>query len=174
MNIRVERPEDEAGVAGVVKRAFGSTREVALVEALRASEVFVPELSLVAEAEGRVVGHVMVTLSTLVMGDGEVPVHVLSPLAVEPECQGEGIGSALVREVVARAEALGAGMVILEGSPKYYGRFGFEPAYRYGIEMTLPSWASREAGQVLRLASYDPGLRGRVRYSAPFDLVAED
>lgn len=171
MQIRAEELADYEAIDRSVEAAFGSRQQVDLVEAIRASGAFLPELSLVAEEDGVVVGHVMISLATLMMGAEQVPIHNLSPLAVVPERQGSGIGSALVREVVRRAEELGAAAVILEGDPRYYGRFGFEPAYRYGIEMKLPSWAPPEAGQVLRLRSYDTSLRGRVVYPAPFAVV---
>ncbi|MSO78131.1 MAG: hypothetical protein EXQ79_00810 [Acidimicrobiia bacterium] len=74
------------------------------------------------------------------------------------------MGSALVRDVTARADARGERLVVLEGSPLYYPRFGFEPSAPLGIHITLPSWAPPEAAQVLRLAKYDPSIRGRVVY----------
>lgn len=103
--------------------------------------------------------------------DGEV-VHriaMLSPLAVDPSVQRDGIGSALVRDACARASSLGEPMVILEGSPAYYSRFGFVDARTLGIEIHLPDWAPPEAGQVLPLDAYDPSWRGTVRYPPPFD-----
>ena len=63
-------------------------------------------------------------------------------------------------------------MVILEGSPAYYGRLGFEHSSRYGIEIHLPEWAPHEAAQVMRLSSFDPddpALRGTAVYPAAFD-----
>ena len=71
-------------------------------------------------------------------------------------------------------EVDGMDLVLLEGSPDYYGRLGFEPAARHGIEMPLPDWAPREAAQVRRLGAYDPAdptLRGSVVYPAAFDGV---
>ena len=97
----------------------------------------------------------------------------LSPLAVLPDVQRSGIGSALVRDVTARADRRGEPLVVLEGSPDYYGRFGFEHSVRSGIHITLPSWAPPEAAQVLRLSSYDRSRRGRVVYPPAFDEVLE-
>jgi putative acetyltransferase len=133
------------------------------VAALRASDAFIPELSLVAELDGRVVGHVMISRVDLDDDGRARPVAMLSPLAVTPDAQRAGIGSALVREVTARADRRGEPLVVLEGSPDYYGRLGFEHSVLHGIHITtLPWWAPPEAAQVLRLGSYDPSLRGRI------------
>ena len=171
--IRAERPSDQPAIADVVAAAFESQAEARLVDAIRASAHFIPELSLVAEIDGQVVGHVMISHATLA-GDGrEHRIAMLSPLAVAPAFQGRGVGSALVREATARADARGEPLVVLEGSPRYYGRLGFEHSVKYGIEIDLPSWAPPEAAQVLRLSGYHPSLRGRVIYPPAFDAIAE-
>jgi len=125
----------------------------------------------VAEQEGDVVGHVMVSHVELALGDARRPIASLSPLAVEPGHQRAGIGSALVREVVQRADAHGEPLVVLEGSPRFYGRFGFEFAVPLGIHMDLPDWAPPEAAQVRRLVRYDSSFRGHVVYPPAFDEV---
>jgi putative acetyltransferase len=173
VSIRVEAPADGEAIAEVVASAFGSPAEARLVERIRASPNFVPELSLVAERRGRVVGHVMISYVALHDGDAQHWIASLSPLAVAPDAQEQGIGAALVREVTDRADARGEPLVVLEGSPKYYGRFGFEHAVPLGIEIMLPAWAPPEAAQVLRLRRYDPLLRGRVAYPPAFDEVTE-
>jgi len=173
VSIRAEAPADRDAIAEVVASAFGSPLEARLVERIRASSNFVPELSLVAELEGCVVGHVMISYVALHDGDARRWIASLSPLAVVPDSQGRGIGGALVREVTARTDARGEPLVVLEGSPRYYRRFGFEHSVRHGIEITLPSWAPPEAAQMLRLRTYDPSLRGRVAYPPAFDEVAE-
>lgn len=172
--IRCERPEDHVAIAEVVAAAFGSDAEARLVEAIRASPGAIPELALVAEVGGRVVGHVMISRATLV-GDGgrEGSVAMLSPLAVAPAAQRRGIGAALVGAVCTGADALGEPLVVLEGAPAYYGRFGFEHAAPLGITLPLPSWAPPEAAQVLRLRRYDPTLMGRVVYPPAFDEFAD-
>jgi putative acetyltransferase len=173
VTIRAEHPEDAAAIREVVAAAFGSPAEAALVDDIRASAGFFPELSLVAELGGTIVGHVMVSAASLVDGEETRTIANLSPLAVHPDAQGRGIGGALLREVVARANARGEPLIVLEGDPGYYGRFGFEPSVPRGIDITLPSWAPPEAAQVIRLASYDPTLRGQVVYPAAFDGVIE-
>ena len=171
--IRPEEPADFAAIASVVQAAFGSPDEPQLVAAIRASPEYVPEWALVAELDGDIVGHVMINYATIVDGDTERRIAMLSPLAVAPAHHGDGIGSALVREVTALADAAGEPAVILEGSPTYYRRFGFEHSLKYNIEITLPSWAPPEAAQVLRLKNYDPSLRGRVLYPRAFDIVSD-
>ena len=175
VGIRPERPEDHEAVASVVADAFRSEAHAALVAAIRASDGFVPELSLVAEDDGRVVGHVMISVVALEDGEGgRRPIPSLSPLAVAPAEQGRGIGSALVRAVTAAADRRGEELVVLEGDPRYYGRFGFEAAGAHGIEIDLPSWAPPEAAQVLVLRRDRALPQGRVVYPPAFDLVAED
>lgn len=171
MTIRPETPDDLASIATVVEAAFPTDAEARLVEAIRVSNRFIPELSLVAVEDGAVVGHVMVSHADL-DDDGDLhPVAILAPVAVHPDAQGRGIGKALVRESLARAEAMGEPMVILAGSPKYYGSLGFEHSTKYGIYMDLPDWAPAEAAQVHRLARYDPAIRGRLILPPAFGVV---
>jgi predicted N-acetyltransferase YhbS/2-polyprenyl-3-methyl-5-hydroxy-6-metoxy-1,4-benzoquinol methylase len=172
--IRAETPDDHDAIAQVVAAAFGSPAEARLVDAIRASPEYVPELALVAEIDGRVVGHVMISFAALVDDLGaRRRVAMLSPLAVSPDRQRAGIGGALVREVTARAASRGEPLVVLEGSPTYYARFGFEPSAARGIELPLPSWAPADAAQVLRLTGVAETMRGRVVYPPAFDAVAE-
>jgi putative acetyltransferase len=171
--IRPEAPGDHDAIASVVQAAFGSEAEARLVDAIRGSDEFAPGLSLVAVAGDRVVGHVMVSHVGLRDGPTVRSVASLSPLAVVPERHGQGIGGALVRAAVARSEERGEPMVVLEGAPAYYGRFGFEPATAHGIHIDLPSWAPPEAAQVIRLRSYDPVWRGQIVYPPAFDDVTE-
>jgi putative acetyltransferase len=174
IEIRAEREDDRDSIRRVVAAAFGSDGEADLVERIRSSPEYVPEMALVALVEGRIVGHVMVSGATLVHESGERPIVMLSPLAVDPERQGAGVGSALVRAVTAIADSRGEPLVVLEGSPRYYRRFGFEHSARYGIALHLPDWAPPGAAQALTLAAFDPNdpsLRGRVVYPPAFDGV---
>lgn len=168
VTIRAERPADCDAITDVVTAAFGSPIEGGLPTAIRASPNFVPEWSLVADLGGRVVGHVMVSYVTLHGDTAEHRIPNLSPLAVTPDLHDRGIGSALVRTVVGRVDVSGEALVVLEGSPVYYGRLGFEPSVLYGIHITLPDWAPPEAAQIRRLRNYDPTIRGRVVYPPAF------
>jgi putative acetyltransferase len=171
--IRPEEARDHGAIAAAVAAAFGSQREADLVDAIRSSPEYIPELALVAEVGGEVVGHVMVSYTALDNGESLHQVFQLAPLAVDPGRQGRGIGSSLVKDVIAAARSFGAPFVVLQGDPRYYGRFGFEPAARHGISLDLPEWAPPEAAQVIVLRDYDPALRGRVVDPPAFDEVTE-
>ena len=129
--VRRERPEDMAQIHEVNYQAFGRKEEAEVVDLLRNS---CPEgVSLVAEEEGRIVGHILFT-PTIIEGEGISLVGTgLAPLAVLPECQGKGIGSALVRAGLDEMREAGEPFVVVIGHPSYYPRFGFERASKYGI-----------------------------------------
>jgi putative acetyltransferase len=171
ITIRAERADDHGAIAAVVRAAFKADAEPDLVAAIRASEYFVPDWSLVADEGGAIVGHVMVSFATLVDGEQRRRVAMLSPLSVAPERQNGGIGGALVRAVTALADQAGEPLVVLEGSPVYYSRFGFEPSAPLGITLPIPDWAPPEAAQLIRLRAYDPALQGNVVYPPAFDCV---
>ena len=173
VTIRAERVDDIGAISDVVAAAFKSAVEARLVDAIRASPNFVPEWSLVAEVDGRVVGHVMVSFVGLHDETNEHRVASLSPLAVAPDFHRRGIGSRLVRDVTAKVDAAGEPLVVLEGSPVFYGRLGFEYSVPHGIHINLPDWAPREAAQMMRLTNYDPTIRGTVVYPPAFDGSAE-
>ena len=115
MIIRPEQPADYEAIAQVVQAAFGRENEARLVELLRAPETYIPELALVAEEDGVVVGHIMTTYVTL-EGASTRRVLSLAPLAVVPERQKDGIGGVLMRESIARAAgARGEGVLSHRG-----------------------------------------------------------
>jgi putative acetyltransferase len=90
---------------------------------------------------------------------------------VQPAVQRRGVGSALVPAGLAAADALGERLVVLEGSPAYYPRFGFRDCRTLGIQIDLPDWAPRDAGRAYPLSAYDDALRGRLRYPPAFAAV---
>jgi putative acetyltransferase len=169
--IRAERPDDVDAITAVVADAFRSPVEARLPAAIRASENFVPEWSLVAELRGRMVGHVMVSYVALHDEDVTRRIASLSPMSVARDVHRRGIGSALIRAVVARVDDDGEPLVVLEGDPGYYGRLGFEYAVPHGIHITLPQWAPPEAAQIVRLRAYHPSIRGRLVYPPAFDVL---
>lgn len=172
VDIRPERSSDIAAIRHVVAAAFGSTTEADLVERIRASPEYVAEMALVAELAGAVVGHVMISGATLRSESASTSIVILSPLAVHPDHQSIGIGGALVRAALEVADERGHPFVVLEGSPRYYPRFGFEPAATYGMVLPLPDWAPPEAAQIRPLSRFDaddPRLRGQVVYPPAFD-----
>ena len=131
-----------------------------------------PELSLVADDNGAVVGHIMFSYVTLRRIEDGLRVLILSPLAVSPDVHRGGIGKVLVEAGVAAAEARREPLIIVEGIPAYYPRFGFERARGLGIEPPnehIPD----AAWMVRRLSTYDASLRGTIRYSPAFDVVSQ-
>lgn len=134
---------------------------------IRESPGYRKRLALVARCDDSLVGFVMLSATDLVDEDGgRSEVLTLSPLAVAPGHERRGIGRSLVRAALEAADRDGAPLVVLEGSPRYYGRLGFQYAPDHGIEIELPDWAPREAAQVCVLSNYDPGFRGKVEYPA--------
>ena len=136
MNIRTERPDDYEAVYSLVEQAFASAEhsdgtEQDLVAALRKGEAFVPELSLVAEIDGKIVGHILFT-EAKVGGD---TVLVLAPLSVLPAYQRRGVGTALIQEGHQIARRLGYAYSLVLGSETYYPRCGYLPAESFGIEI---------------------------------------
>jgi len=169
MDLREEQPGDVAAVREVHLRAFGDHgRDVAnLARALRAR--FVPHdgLSLVAERNGRVVGHVMFSGGWLDAPRRLVDVQVLSPLGVMPAYQGQGIGSALVRRGLEVMLDRSVPVVFLEGAPGYYRRFGFAPGGELGFRK--PSLRIPDAAfQAIRLPAFEPWMTGALVYPDTF------
>jgi putative acetyltransferase len=116
----------------------------------------------------------MISYAAIEDGHTRSRVALLAPLAVVPGFHGRGVGSALVSRVTALADERGEPVVVLEGSPVFYGRLGFEYSVPYGIYLPIPSWAPPEASQVIRLRNYTTSIRGKVVYPAAFDQVTED
>jgi putative acetyltransferase len=173
--IEPERPDDVVAVRSLVRRAFHHHQSVSdMVELIRASPQYVPELALVARADRDVVGFVMLSHAVVVEASGaRHDVLTLSPLAVAPDHERQGIGSALVRAGLVAADDSGSGLVTLEGSPTYYGRLGFRPAPDFGITIDLPDWAPPQAAQVHPLRTYDSRVRGKLEYPPAFAAAAE-
>ena len=171
ITIRPETRADRDEIAEVIERAFGSPDEARLVDAIRASDDYIAELALVATLQDTVVGQVMISKCAVVGDDTTTPAVMLSPLAVDPEHQRAGIGALLVRTVADRAADLGHPFVVLEGDPRYYSRFGFEPAARFGVKLPLPDWAPPEAAQLLRLHANASIPSGRAVYPDSFAVL---
>jgi putative acetyltransferase len=164
--VRPEAPADHTGVHELNVAAFGGTVEARLVGMLR--DQARPVVSLVAEEDAALAGHIMFTpvslqgFERLMMG--------LAPMAVAPARQRRGIGSALVRAGLERCKELGAAAVVVLGHPDFYPRFGFVPAERYGLKCEYD--APPEAFMVMELQRH--GLRGAggiVAYHAAFASI---
>lgn len=165
MQIRTETPADYPAIANVLRQAFGQDAEALLVERIRQSDRYLPELALVAEKEGLVVGHILFSYIDLV-GAETLPVLGLAPLAVHPDYQRQGIGSALTQAGLAKAEERGEAIAIVLGHPPFYSRFGFEPSVNYGIESPFP--VPPEFFMVKFLQSALQGYEGKVVYPSAF------
>ena len=163
MIIRPETAADYDAIRKVNDEAFGDTLEAKLVDAIRESDRFVPELSLVAVSEGQSHGHVI--SSYVDVEPGARRVLQVGPLAVLPSHQRRGIGSALMEETIRIADARGEPLLLIEGNPKYYERFGFTRADAVGIEPP-PEAHGPQYFMVRPLAGYDPAFRGRATYPA--------
>ncbi|MDT4976240.1 MAG: putative acetyltransferase [Pseudonocardiales bacterium] len=162
--IRTQLPVEWPEVVALINRAFVPDVNAAqLAEWVHDSAGWIDDLSLVAVQDERLVGHVMLSQLPLRTPNGDVAILCLTPLSVVPEAQRKGIGRALVERVLRAAATRAEPFVVLEGNPRMYARFGFEPAADYGIER--PSELIPEpAFQLVRLPSYRPELRGQVRY----------
>jgi len=162
--IRDEEDRDQAAVHAVNAAAFPTRAESDLVDALRTHAR--PLISLVAELDGAVVGHILFSPVTL-DGHPHPKLMGLAPMAVAPHHQRQGIGSALVRAGAERCREAGVDAVFVLGHPDYYPRFGFTPASRFGIRCEYD--APDEAFLVLELRS---GVlhekSGTIRYHPSF------
>jgi putative acetyltransferase len=164
MRIRPEAQADSAAVRSVNEAAFETPAEADLVEALHRKDMSL--VSLVAEDDGRIVGHILFSPVSLAE-HANLNLMGLAPMAVAPDYQRKGIGSALVREGLACCKDLGCRAVVVVGHAKYYPRFGFVPADRYALrcEYEVPAdvfmVAELEAGAL-------NGASGLVRYDDAF------
>lgn len=159
VTIRRERPEDVAEIAHVIDAAFDDTVTSEFTAEIRASDGFVPELTFVAEEDREIVGFTMLSYVAV----EERPILILTPMAVRPDRQRQGVGSAVVRAAIAAADERGEPVLLVEGVPSYYPQFGFRSASELGLER--PDERIPEAAwMALPLRAYDPALRGRVVY----------
>ena len=172
MLIRAEKESDRAVVSRINTTAFETHAEAELVETLR--ECVQPLISLVAEVDAAVVGHIMFS-PVCVSADSRLSLMGLAPMAVVPAYQRQGIGSALVRAGIERCKALACSAVVVLGHPAYYPRFGFLPASRFGLrcEYDVPD-------EVFMAMELEPGAfercihggqRSVVKYHAAFSNV---
>ena len=168
IGIRLEQPEDVAAVRQVNETAFGRPLEADLVDALRQRGVVA--LSLVAEQNGEIIGHILFSPVTITAEDKVVTAVALGPMAVLPTCQREGIGSQLVQTGLEMLRQAGHNLIIVLGHPEYYPRFGFAPASQFGIR-----WENDVPDEVFMVMALRPGgldgVTGIVRYQREFSKV---
>lgn len=169
MQIRQETSKDYNEVYNLIKEAFATAEhrdgnEQDLVVALRKGEAFVPELSLVAEKDGRIVGHILFTKAKV----GEDTVLVLAPLSILPEFQKQGIGSALIKEGHKIAKELGYSYSLVLGSETYYPRYGYLPAVQFGIQ--VPDGIPSANFMAIKLLETAKTISGAVTYAKEFGI----
>lgn len=168
LTIRPESPEDIPGIHRVNELAFGRAGEADLVDALR--EEARPFLSLVAEQDGQVVGHICFTPVTIESDEGSFTALGLAPMAVLPGLQNEGIGSQLVRKGLEECRRIGHDVVVVLGHSEYYPRFGFLPASSRGLRCEYPV-----PDEVFMAVELSPdalaGRTGLVKYHPAFARV---
>lgn len=171
--IRPERSEDFSAIRRVVKAAFdrpgreASLTEWDLIESIRSSKFYLPDLSLVAELDSQVVGHIMFTPMTIQDGRKEHHSLALGPVAVSPSYQNQGIGHSLINEGIARAKILGYGSIIVLGHPNYYTKFGFQEASRWKIGLDANFSSDYLFALELKEGELDR-ISGIVKYCDPF------
>lgn len=132
MIIRKEQQADQKAVWRINAEAFETQAEANLVDALRAAGD--PLISLVAEEEGGIVGHIMFSRVTLSGCENSLDLMGLAPMAVVPERQNQGVGSALVEAGLAACRERGIEAVVVLGHPGFYPKFGFAPAVEFGVK----------------------------------------
>lgn len=167
LTIRPETEQDYDDIYNVVKEAFRTAThtngdEQNLVTRLRANPAYIPELSLVARKDKVICGHIMFTEIKI----NEISELILAPLSVLPKYQKQGIGTALVSEGHRIARKLGYGFSVLVGHADYYPRFGYRPAYEFGLSSSIE--VPSECFMVLNLQGNERKLNGILTYPDVF------
>ena len=166
--IRAEQPSDKPGIAEVNRAAFGQPAEAALVDELR--NVADPYISLVAEHDGKVVGHILFTPVSIRDEHEHSDAIGLGPMAVHPDHQRCGVGTKLVRAGLDECARRSHPVVFVLGHPEYYPRFGFRPAPPLGLRFRSPDF-----DPAFMVAELVPGAlsdrKGWVEYLPAFDEV---
>jgi putative acetyltransferase len=167
MIIRPEKIKDYKAIHEVNELAFGGKGEANLIVALRKSDSFIPELSLVAIQKGEVIGHILFSPIIIKSKERVISALALAPMAVHPKFQNKGVGAKLIYRGLEDCRRLGYKIVVVIGHPGYYPRFGFLPAREKGLDVAFP--VPDEAFMVLELV---PGAldvtQGEIIYPPEF------
>jgi putative acetyltransferase len=169
--IRQENKDDLQDIYEINTLAFRQENEAKLVELLRVSKTFVPELSLVATIDNKIVGHILFTKIKIVDDNqNEFDSLALAPMAIRPDIQKKGIGGQLIKAGLNKAKELNFKSVIVLGHKHYYPKFGFVPTNKWNIKS--PFDVPMEAFMGIELI--EGGLKnvsGIVKYPKEFDTV---
>jgi len=178
-SIRKENPFDHNWVIELTEKAF-ETLEISdhnegkLVDKLRKAPTFVEELSMVAELNGQVVGHILFTPIVIDNGSQQFQSLILAPVSVLPKYQKMGIGGQLIRAGHQKAKELGFQSAILLGHPEYYPRFGYKPASSFGIKTRIPLPSDDVFMAVEITEGGLKGVSGMVVFPAEFSQETEN
>jgi putative acetyltransferase len=163
--VRSERPEDRQQVRKLNEAAFERSDEADLIDGLRAEGAVL--LSLVAELDGQIIGHIVFSRMTIETAQGGVAAVALAPMAVLPDRQRKGVGGHLIQHGLAELREQGERIVIVLGHKNYYPRFGFTSENARHLESPFPP----EVYMALELsAGALANIRGSVRYPSAFGL----
>lgn len=172
INIRTEKIADHPIVFKLLEETFANEKysdqtEPYLVEKLRKTNAFIPELSLVAEIGNQIIGYILLTKIQIDEGVRQFDALALAPVAVLPDFQQQGIGRQLILEAHKKAKQLGHERIILLGHADYYPRFGYEKTSKFNIQ--LPFEAPEENCMVLSLTTKGlENVSGTVIYPKAF------
>jgi predicted N-acetyltransferase YhbS len=147
--IRPEHKDDYDSIKRINDEAFGQENEGLLVSALRKTSKYIPNLSLVAEMNNNIIGHILFYPLTIITKTGEKDVLSLAPISVLPKYQKKGVGYKLVKRGLDDCKKTNYDVVIVVGHPNDYPRFGFKPASKWKIQ--LPIDAPDEAFMAIEL-----------------------
>jgi len=170
--LRQEKQTDHKAVFDLIEKAFANEaisdhNEQFLVERLRKTEAFVPELSIVAEIENTIVGHILLTKLKIKNLQNEYDSLALAPVSVLPSFQNKGIGGMLIKRAHIIAKELGYQSIALLGHANYYPRFGYHQAANFGIE--FPFKAPTENCMIIELIENSlEGVSGKIAYPKEF------
>ena len=167
MNIRPEKTSDHKAIYRIHQLAFGQEDESQLINRLRKTIDFVPELSLVAEKNSAIIGHILFSKIKIVGTDKKYSSLALAPMSVHPDYQKQGIGSQLIRMGLKKAKAMGFDSVIVLGHKDYYPQFGFEKASKWDINCPFEVPDEAFMGLELVKGALDE-KEGVVQYSKAF------
>lgn len=169
MKLRTVQKQDYPAVAELIKTAFqqskyGYQQEAELVAKIRQLPSYLPDLEVVA-VNDHIIGHGLLS-EAVITGNQPLTGLVLAPLAVAPEAQNGGVGSALLLKLEQRAQTNGSPFISILGDPDYYMKFGYQTAYPLGIQ--APFEVPREAFLIKSL-QLEPLPAGIIRYNQAFD-----